>query len=139
MKPLRPFLSAAVFLGACAPAAQIVSAPSPSSPAAPVAVSAAFVPPDTSPANWWLLDEATDHYPGISAEKAYRELLANRPTRRNVVVAVIDGGSDLDHPDLAAKAWTNAREVPGAATTTATGTWTTCTAGTSSAGRTAAT
>jgi subtilisin family serine protease len=120
MKPLRPLLSLALLAGACAPVPQVVSAPSPapsspvpSTPAAQAAPDVPRAPGDSSPANWWLLDEATDHYAGISAEKAYRELLAGMQPRRTVVVAVIDGGADLEHPDLKAKAWTNAREVPG--------------------------
>jgi subtilisin family serine protease len=122
MKPLRPFVSLALLMGACAPVPQVLSAPSPvqTAPSAPAGTLAAApapdvprAPGDTSPANWWLLDEATDHYAGISAEKAYRELLAGVQPRRTVVVAVIDGGADLDHPDLKAKAWTNAREIPG--------------------------
>ena len=32
---------------------------------------------------------------------------------REVVVAVLDGGVDLDHPDLAANIWTNPGEIPG--------------------------
>ncbi|HET6762610.1 MAG TPA: S8 family serine peptidase [Longimicrobiaceae bacterium] len=119
MKPLRSSLSLALLLGACAPAAQVVSAPSPITPPAGMPAPSASAPDvprapgDTSPANWWLLDEATDHWGGISAEKAYRELLAGMQPRRQIVVAVIDGGADLEHPDLKAKAWTNPREVPG--------------------------
>jgi hypothetical protein len=56
-----------------------------------------------------------------------------------VVVAVIDGGVDTAHVDLKANLWRNVKEVAGTArTTTATATWTTCAAGTSSAGATGA-
>jgi subtilisin family serine protease len=106
MKPLRPFVAAALVLGAYLPLAGTALAQSSQTAAAAAA-------PDSSPSNWWLLDEATDHFPGISAERAYRELLAGMQPRRTVVVAVVDGGSDLEHPDLKAKEWTNPREVAG--------------------------
>jgi subtilisin family serine protease len=112
MKPLRPFVTAALVLGAFAPLAGAAFAQSSQGAAGP-APAAAAAAPDSSPSNWWLLDESTDHFPGISAERAYRELLAGMQPRRQVVVAVIDGGSDLEHPDLKAKEWTNAREIPG--------------------------
>jgi subtilisin family serine protease len=50
---------------------------------------------------------------GISAERALRELLANRQPRRTVVVAVIDGGVDTAHVDLIANLWSNAKETAG--------------------------
>ena len=61
----------------------------------------------------------------------------SRPAAPNVVVAVIDTGVDVAHPDLAANMWVNrARTAPAAArtasTTTATATSTTGAAGTSS-------
>ncbi|HEU4885488.1 MAG TPA: S8 family peptidase [Longimicrobium sp.] len=96
MKPIRPLLFAALALGA---------------PLAPLHAQAAAA--DTAPANWHLLDATADHFPGISAERAYRELLAGRQPRDTVVVAIIDSGVEVDHPDLAGIVWTNPRERAG--------------------------
>lgn len=60
----------------------------------------------------WYLRDKTDNTAGISAERAYRELLKNRkPTP--VLVAVIDGGIDTTHEDLRRVLWTNPKEIPG--------------------------
>lgn len=64
-----------------------------------------------APLNWHLLDPTTDNYPGISADRAMRELLAGKQPRRTVIVAVIDGGVDTSHVDLRANLWTNPGEV----------------------------
>lgn len=45
----------------------------------------------------------------IKAVEAWK----NRTDASNVVVAVIDGGVDVDHPDLDDNIWINKREVPG--------------------------
>jgi len=92
MKPIRSLLFAALVLGAPA---------------------AAHAQADTAAANWHLLDPATDHVPGIGAERAYRELLSGVQPRDTVVVAIIDSGVEIDHPDLAGVVWTNPGEVPG--------------------------
>ena len=84
-------------------------------PAAPLAAQEA--PQDATsvepPQNWWQLDPGANHVNGISLDRAYRELLAGRQPRRTVVVAIIDSGVDILHPDLAANVWTNPREVAG--------------------------
>jgi len=61
--------------------------------------------------DWQLLDLQTDGVFGISMEKAYAELLKGKPHQR-VIVAVIDGGIDINHPDLKNVIWTNPGEIP---------------------------
>ncbi len=65
------------------------------------------------PANWYNLDLVADGYFGISTEKAYKELLSNKKPKQNVIVAVIDGGVDINHEDLKDVLWTNKKEIPG--------------------------
>ena len=65
------------------------------------------------PSNWYNLDLVADGYFGISTEKAYKELLSNKKPKQNVIVAVIDGGVDVDHEDLKDVLWTNKKEIPG--------------------------
>ena len=65
------------------------------------------------PQNWWQLDPGTNHVNGIALNRAFSEVLANRAPRRTVVVAIIDSGVDITHPDLAANVWTNPREIAG--------------------------
>lgn len=97
MKQIRTMLFAALALGAAPLGAQ----------------SGQAALADTAPANWHLLDAAADRYPGISAERAYRELLNGRQPRDTIVVAIIDSGVEIDHPDLAGIIWTNPRERAG--------------------------
>ncbi len=56
--------------------------------------------------NWYNLDLQEDGMMGISTEKAYRELLAGKKGVP-VVVAVIDGGTDIHHEDLKEVIWEN--------------------------------
>ncbi|MGE5100914.1 MAG: S8 family peptidase [Deltaproteobacteria bacterium] len=51
--------------------------------------------------------------PGISVERAYRELLAGKTPKQTVLVAIIDNGIDTAHVDLKANLWTNPKEVAG--------------------------
>jgi subtilisin family serine protease len=66
-----------------------------------------------APRNWQLLDESTDHIPGISVERAYRELLTGKSPKQTVLVAIIDNGIDTAHVDLKANLWVNPKEVAG--------------------------
>lgn len=65
------------------------------------------------PSNWFNLDLTADGYFGISTEKAYAELLKNKKPKQKIVVAVIDGGTDIKHEDLKDVLWTNTKEIPG--------------------------
>ncbi|MFO7658878.1 MAG: S8 family peptidase [Bacteroidales bacterium] len=73
---------------------------------------------DISPAdsvefyNWFNLDMQNDGIPGISTDKAYNHLLKDKISTP-VVVAVIDGGVDINHEDLVGKIWINEDEIPG--------------------------
>ncbi len=64
------------------------------------------------PLNWFLLDPQQDSVQGLSVEKTYSTLLKGQPARE-VIVAVVDSGIDIDHEDLKEVIWTNAREIPG--------------------------
>ncbi len=73
----------------------------------------AFAQSSTEPPHdWFLLDPESDHLQGVSAEKVYSTLLKGLPSR-TVVVAVIDGGTDVDHEDLKNVIWINEKEIPG--------------------------
>ncbi|HJX71608.1 MAG TPA: hypothetical protein VJ346_06640, partial [Bacteroidales bacterium] len=62
--------------------------------------------------NWFNLDHEMDGIPGISTDKAYNEFLKNKKST-TVIVAVIDGGIDINHEDLNGKVWINEDEIPG--------------------------
>lgn len=64
------------------------------------------------PPNWFNLDLLADGYFGISTEKAYNELLKNKKPKQKIIVAVIDGGTDIKHEDLKDVLWTNTKEIP---------------------------
>lgn len=65
----------------------------------------------TPPANWFNLDLKKDKIPGVSTERTYAELLSGK-TGRTVVVAVIDGGTEVAHEDLKENIWVNTKEIP---------------------------
>lgn len=64
-----------------------------------------------APANWYLMSPAKDKVYGTGAEQAYDLLKDRNP--KEVVVAVIDGGTEIDHEDLKDRLWTNTGEVAG--------------------------
>lgn len=65
-----------------------------------------------APENWFNLDPKTDKVNGVSTERAYNELLKGK-TGKTVIVAVIDGGTEVDHEDLKDIIWVNPGEIAG--------------------------
>src|SRR5688572_20143828 len=57
--------------------------------------------------NWYNLDARADKVPGVSVDRAYRELLRDKKPTKKIVVAVIDSGTDIDHEDLKGRVWIN--------------------------------
>lgn len=63
------------------------------------------------PSDWYNKDLKADGTLGVSADRAYEDF-GNAPARK-VIVAVIDSGVDIDHPDLKDNIWVNEDEIPG--------------------------
>lgn len=79
--------------------------------AAPAALAQSADGPAPPPDDWHLLDRDADGVAGISLDRAYGLLGDRQP--REIVVAIIDSGVDVTHPDLEPVLWTNADEVAG--------------------------
>ena len=66
-----------------------------------------------SPAQYWQMGAMdTDKVFGAEIWKAYDYLKKVEPKARTIV-AIIDGGTELDHEDLKAALWVNRGEIPG--------------------------
>ena len=61
---------------------------------------------------WSHLDVLKDTVPGMSVDRAYEEIIQNKPGKK-VVVAVIDSGIEVDHADLKSQMWVNPKEKAG--------------------------
>lgn len=67
--------------------------------------------------NWATMDPEKDGYEGTRTNSFYNyiQTLDFIPERMEVIVAVIDSGFDIDHPDLKDNIWTNEKEMNGTA------------------------
>lgn len=61
---------------------------------------------------WSHLDLVKDTLPGMSVDKAYKELLKGKKGQK-VIVGIVDSGIDINHEDLKAVIWTNPKEIAG--------------------------
>ncbi|MFM6985005.1 MAG: peptidase S8, partial [Chitinophagaceae bacterium] len=62
--------------------------------------------------DWHLNYSPKDTVYGIDLIKAMQEV-PKPATAKPVIVAVIDNGVDVIHPDITANLWTNTKEIPG--------------------------
>jgi subtilisin family serine protease len=65
-----------------------------------------------APENWFNLDYKENKVYGVSTEKAYNKLLKGKKSK-TVIVAVIDGGTEVAHQDLKEVIWQNPYELAG--------------------------
>lgn len=66
---------------------------------------------ETKLQKWHLLDLETDSIPGMSVDRAYRELIKDKKGE-SIIVAIVDSGVDIEHPALENRIWTNENEIP---------------------------
>ncbi|MEO8209272.1 MAG: S8 family serine peptidase, partial [bacterium] len=67
--------------------------------------------------DWATMDPEKDGFEGTRTKAFYKYLqtLDFVPERKEVIVAVIDSGFDIDHPDLKDNIWNNEKELTGTA------------------------
>ena len=114
IKPL--YISAFAFLAlvGCGTAKQVSSTATTNLPliTAPTNVKKKAALTDNELKRWSHLDIITDTIPGMSVDKAYAELLKGKKGVP-VIVGIVDSGVDIEHEDLQAVLWTNAKEIAG--------------------------
>lgn len=67
----------------------------------------------TASEDWHLTSTAREPYLGAGVQKAYQELLAGKNPKKEIIVAIIDSGTDIDHEDLSGNIWVNDDEIAG--------------------------
>lgn len=67
---------------------------------------------DTQLKNWKAADLVSDTIPGMSVDKAYKEIIKDKKGK-TIIVGVIDSGVDIEHEDLDGVIWTNSGEIKG--------------------------
>jgi subtilisin family serine protease len=108
LKPISITITFIFLLGSCKSISKI-PVPTPSTNI--VIATAKKVPlTEAESKSWSHSDLVTDSIPGMSLEKAYAFLQGKKGVE--VVVGVLDSGTDLLHEDLKEVAWVNPKEIP---------------------------
>ena len=108
LKPISITITFMFLLGSCKSISKI-PVPTPSTNI--VIATAKKVPlTEAESKSWSHSDLVTDSIPGMSLEKAYAFLQGKKGVE--VVVGVLDSGTDLLHEDLKEVAWVNPKEIP---------------------------
>ncbi|WP_445386400.1 S8 family peptidase [Robiginitalea sp. IMCC44478] len=107
-KPTALLWAAAIILSGCG-STQLVSTPMEKIDTVPLKVSELS---EAQSQRWGHADLVLDTIPGMSVDRAYSELIGNKKGKE-VIVAVLDSGIDLDHEDLDGVLWTNEDEKAG--------------------------
>ncbi len=97
----------ALLLSSCGSTAAILSTPIENIDLTPLKIEALT---EAEKKEWSHLDLKTDTVPGVSLNRAYKEIV--KPKGKTIIVAVIDSGIDIDHEDLEGQIWVNTDEVP---------------------------
>ena len=101
-------ITASILLTACG-ATTLISTPIEKIDTMPLKVSELT---ESQKKSWGHADLGTDTIPGMSVDRAYREIIGSKKGTR-VIVAVLDSGIDLNHEDLDDVLWTNRKEKAG--------------------------
>ncbi|WP_026451854.1 S8 family peptidase [Aequorivita capsosiphonis] len=99
----------AVVMASCGSGAAIVATPIQNIDANPIKNAPLT---DAQLKHWPAMDLVQDTVPGMSVDRAYREIIKNRKGE-TVIVGVIDSGVDIEHEDLKNVLWTNPGEIAG--------------------------
>jgi len=111
MRITKPFLYTAFAVLAFASCKSIADISVPNGTTIAVTATAKKMPlTEEESQNWQHMDLMTDSIPGMSVNKAYAFLSGKKGVE--VLVGVIDSGTDLTHEDLAGNAWMNPGEIP---------------------------
>lgn len=61
---------------------------------------------------WGFINQGTSSWQKAGADIRLSEVWAQYNGNPNVIVAIVDGGIDVNHPDLKANLWINPKEIP---------------------------
>lgn len=112
MRVLKPAFYSAMAMTALVGCSSISKIPVPAGSNTAINIPAKKAPlTDYQKENWQHLDLEADSIPGMSVNRAYKFLEGKKSTQ--VIVGVVDSGTDLKHEDLKDVAWVNEKEIPG--------------------------